>query len=100
MAVEFSRALSSVDFEWISVGKSVKIWPRAPLDLIYFFIIWAAVRGSEHSEKTPKIVEIVHHATNVTSMWSEKHEKKSLLFASQLQRYWGSKMHEIGKLNL
>ena len=65
-----------------------------------FFLTWAAVRGFELSEKTPKIVKIVHHATNGRDMWSEKHEKKSLLFTSQLQRYWGSKMHEIEKLNL
>ena len=43
MAVEFPLELSSVDFEWIWIEKSVKIWPRTPLDLIHF--PWHNCRG-------------------------------------------------------
>ena len=100
MVVEFSRVLNSVDFERIWVEKSVKIWARAPSDLIYFSEFGPLVRGFELIEKIPKIVKIVQHGRNVPYMWSKKHQKKLLLFTSQLQRYWGSKMHEIEKLNL
>ena len=103
MAVEFPLAVSSIDVEWIWVEKSVKIWLRAPpgcSGFHAFSALLAAVRGFQQSEKTSKIVKIMHHARNVTGMWSKKHGKKSLLFTTQLQRYWGSNLHEIENLNL